>query len=317
MTADALTTAVARVPAGAWAAAVSGGADSVALLLLVARRPDLRLHVVHIDHQTRNGASTLDAKFVAELAAQLGLPCSAATREELEPLLRDPPTNLSARFRALRLAHFQQVVSEHALQGLQGVLLAHHADDQAETVFHRLLRGSSPLGLAGMSERATVGGLSLFRPLLGVRRDELRRFLQATGQDWREDESNRSPKYLRNRIRVVLRERPALVESLLRLGAACAALRRQVRRSVPPLQADLNVRPLGRMTTLAARETIRRWLVERGAPADEVSTAALDSVLTMATDAASPPRRHVPGGLLLRRRGGVLFVEPTPRTPTN
>jgi tRNA(Ile)-lysidine synthase len=314
MTADALTTALARVPAGRWAVAVSGGADSVALLRLAAARSELQLHVVHVDHQTRNGASTADAAFVADLAAKLGLPCFTTTREALEPSLRDPPNNLSARFRALRLAHFRHVVSEHRLRG---VLLAHHADDQAETIFHRLLRGSSPFGLAGMHARTTIGGLTLVRPLLAVRRTELRAFLASIEQDWREDESNRSPKYLRNRIRAMLNDHAALVEPLLSLGKACAALRRQVKRSLPPLEAELSVSRLRGLPTLTGREAARRWLVARGAPPGDLPTAALDRLLTMATDAASPPRCDFPGGLRVRRRGGMLFVEPALESPND
>src|SRR4051812_40231332 len=81
---DDLQTAAQSVPAGRWAVGVSGGADSVALLLLLVARSDLMLHVVHLDHETRAGASTEDARFVAQLAAQLGLPCTLAARSDVE-----------------------------------------------------------------------------------------------------------------------------------------------------------------------------------------------------------------------------------------
>src|ERR1051325_10404986 len=126
---------VATVRPASWAIAVSGGADSVALLsLLLDRRSDLALHVVHFDHHTREGQSAQDAAFVRQLALDHGLPFSIATRDQIEPDLAARmilPRNLSARFRALRYEWFRRVV---AAANLGGVILAHHADDQAETV---------------------------------------------------------------------------------------------------------------------------------------------------------------------------------------
>src|SRR5438034_1508222 len=133
------------VPAGAWAVAVSGGGDSVALLELLRHRGDLLLHVVHLDHETRGGESATDALFVGELAARWGLAFTIRRRSEIEPAIAARlPANRSARFRAARLELFRRVIAEHRLAG---VILAHHADDQAETVVQRLLRGSGPAGL--------------------------------------------------------------------------------------------------------------------------------------------------------------------------
>ena len=127
------------VPSGRWAGGVSGGADSVALLLLLDQRresePGLFLHVVHLDHQTRGAESTADAEFVRRLAAGRGVPCTIARRDQVEREMTDLPPNPSARYRALRHEVFRRVIAQHRLQG---VLLAHHADDQAETVLHRL-----------------------------------------------------------------------------------------------------------------------------------------------------------------------------------
>src|SRR5688500_1479814 len=159
----ALTAAIATVPPGRWAVGVSGGPDSVALLDLLRTRDDLALHVVHLDHQLRGDASAADAHFVADLAHRWNLPCTIARRDEIEPALADLPANPSARYRRLRLALFANVARAH---GLSGVILAHHADDQAETVLQRLLRPSGPMGLAGMSATAHVGSLRIVRPLL-------------------------------------------------------------------------------------------------------------------------------------------------------
>src|SRR5256885_1280515 len=126
-----LEKAMDAVPAGAWAVGVSGGAGSGALLALLRERGGIRCHVVHLDHETREGASAGDARFVADLCEAWGVQCTIARRSEIEPAAAELPANPSARFRALRLALFRQVCDSHELAG---VILAHHADDQAETI---------------------------------------------------------------------------------------------------------------------------------------------------------------------------------------
>ena len=120
-----LRDAIPSVPAGAWAVGVSGGADSTALLVHLAARADLRLHVVHLDHQARGAASAADAAFAAELAAQYRLPCTVARLDEIEPLLVSPPKNLPARYRAARLELFRRVVAEHRLDFDEAMAVAH------------------------------------------------------------------------------------------------------------------------------------------------------------------------------------------------
>src|SRR5688572_17488726 len=114
-----LSDAVGAVAPGAWAVGVSGGADSVALLALLhdrlVRRGDLRLHVVHLNHQTRGESSDADARLVRDLAERRGLPCTVALRSDVEPGITKPPSNPSARYRAARLALFRRVVADHGL----------------------------------------------------------------------------------------------------------------------------------------------------------------------------------------------------------
>jgi tRNA(Ile)-lysidine synthase len=298
-----LAHAIDQVPAGPWAVAVSGGADSVALFRLLLGRPDLSLHVVHLDHQTRGEASTADAEFVQQLAAEHRVPCTVALRNEIEPQLEDLPKNPSARYRAARMELFRQVVSQ---SNLNGVILAHHADDQAETVLHRLIRGSGPAGLAGMLPQTRIDGLFILRLLLAVRRKDLRKYLSDIGQSWREDASNESDHYLRNRLRRWLGREPGLHESLLTLGNSCRKLREWSRREAPVLEESFAVGKLSQLPDVLACESARRWLVARGAPAGELSEAVLDRLVQMAQDAASAPRTQFPGSLLVRRRRGII-----------
>jgi tRNA(Ile)-lysidine synthetase-like protein len=292
-----------EIPPGPWAVAVSGGADSIALLLLLKSRPNLSLHIVHLDHQTRAEASTGDAQFVANLARQLSLPFTIARRDEIEPKLENLPKNLSARFRALRIEIFRQTV---AREKLFGVILAHQADDQAETILLRLLRGSGPAGLSAMSFRRRLGDLIILRPLLNIRRADLRSFLTAENQPWREDASNQSDHYARNRIRKFLESHPDLHEPLLALGRACVDYSKWIRKNAPTLQEKFPAIALAEFPRILARESARRWLELQGVPPSKLTPAILDRLRKIATDAATPARQQFPGGVRIHRRSGWI-----------
>jgi len=300
--------AASSVPPGRWGVAVSGGGDSVALLELLRGRSDVTLHVIHLDHETRAGESAKDAAFVRDRAAACGLAHTIAKRSKIEPALKNPPANLSSRYRAARLALFRRVVTDHQLQG---VLLAHHADDQAETVLQRLLRGSGPAGLTGMSVQTSIAGLTILRPLLGVGRATLRQFLTERGIPWREDASNQSPLQQRNRARMLLSARPALTPILIHLARDCAALMQWLRDQSPELGDEFPMETIARLSPIIAREALRSWLQRRAGPEAEVSAASAARLLEMATDRATAARQDFPGHLRVRRRGGHIFVDNT------
>ena len=170
--------------------AVSGGVDSVALLhLLLGLAPAwrLRLHVVHVDHQLR-ADSAVDAEFVRTLCARLGVPVDVAT------VAVDRQGSLEAAARAARYAAFETCARR---VGADRIAVGHSADDQAETVLMRLVQGAGVRGLAGIPP---VRG-RIIRPLIEIRRSVLEAELRRAGLPWVEDETNRDPKFLRNRIR--------------------------------------------------------------------------------------------------------------------
>jgi tRNA(Ile)-lysidine synthase len=293
------------LPPGRWAVGVSGGGDSVALLELLAGRRDLELIVAHLDHETRAGASASDAEFVEEIASRWSLRCIVARRSEIEATMRDLPANRSARYRAVRLAFFRRLITE---QGLAGVVLAHHADDQAETVVQRLLRGSGPAGLVGMRADSVVSGVRIIRPLLGVRRAALREMLRQRGAPWREDASNDAPDQQRNRVRAMLAAHPPVTEAAIELAEASATLVAWLRACTPKLDEAFDVGALQRLPPPVAREAARRWLAARAQPGEEITASSAERLVEMAADAASPPRQHFAGGVLVHRRGGRIGV---------
>jgi len=190
-------------------AAVSGGADSVALLhLLLELRAELGivLSVAHVNHKLRAEESDADQRFVAELAR----------RHELELHTCDAPVDASsasgieARARELRYAFFRRLAAEDGRGNwkttVTKIATAHTLDDQAETVLLRIFRGTGIRGLSGIHPRIAFEdqGRSfgeVVRPLLGIRRAALLQFLHEHRQSWREDSSNRDISFLRNRVR--------------------------------------------------------------------------------------------------------------------
>ena len=176
--------------------AVSGGADSVALLLLLLelrKKLGIVLSVVHLNHQLRGRASDADEKFVAKLAERYKLALHAE-QAHVQAIAKQKRTNLEDTARRARYTFFQRLVDEGHLDW---VAVAHTADDQAETVLAHILRGTGLAGLGGI--HPVVG--RVFRPLLSVRRKELREYLKKKKQVWREDLTNRDTTKLRARVR--------------------------------------------------------------------------------------------------------------------
>src|ERR1700730_11138906 len=182
--------------------AVSGGADSIALLrLLLEWRQDLGvvLSVVHFQHNLRGTESNADEHFVAKLAQghELELRCD---RGDGRTHARNLHLSTEAAARQLRYRYFRRLLGEDRVNR---VATGHTLDDQAETVLLRVVRGAGTRGLAGIYPQLSVDGsqFSVIRPLLHTRRTQLEAYLAEIGQDWREDSSNRDLRHARNRIR--------------------------------------------------------------------------------------------------------------------
>jgi len=198
---------------------VSGGADSTALLLLLVELREklgIVLSVAHFNHKLRGKSSEADEKFVRKLAANHGLTFHTG-RADVAARAKREKANLEDAARRARYAFFAQIVEQGHVTH---VAVAHTADDQAETVLAHILRGT---GLAGLAAIHPVAG-NIVRPLLDVRRAELRAYLKSRKQAWREDVTNRDMTKMRARIRRKLlpllekQFQPAVVEHLTTLA---------------------------------------------------------------------------------------------------
>jgi len=322
-------------------AAVSGGPDSTALLHLLLRyRRDhpFELAVAHLDHGLRGEAGASDRRFVEAMATSAGLPCFAARlKPEGTPAAGEAPRrggqpDAEQRLRARRHAFLRQVARDWVATRLA---LGHTRDDQAETFLLHLLRGTGSRGLGGMRP-LDPGAPIVIRPLLDIPRSALTRWLAAAAQAWREDETNRAPRWLRNRVR---HELLPLLEDL-RPGATATVARAstllrdeqdwmervagEVLTHLMPADGTprLPVAALARLDPALARRVLRRAAArtdsssvppERGAPlpwrpgATQVN--ALLALLRRPSGEVS-----LGGGRMARRRGSWLEFGP-PTTP--
>jgi tRNA(Ile)-lysidine synthetase-like protein len=213
--------------------AVSGGPDSLCLLHLlhrIAPQRGLQLHVAHLDHRLRPDSHT-DAQFVAETAAAWGVPCTLGT-VDVASLAQQTHTGLEAAGRAARYAF---LIDTARKIGAQAIALGHTADDQAETVLLRLLRGAGIGGLAAMRPKRPALAdlptdmllLDIVRPLLNTTRSEVEAYCATHQLHPRIDPTNSTGPFLRNRMRdhilpLLKAYNPSIVATLGRVARVCA-----------------------------------------------------------------------------------------------
>lgn len=205
---------------------VSGGPDSVCLLHLLAslqRELAIELHVAHLNHGLRTEA-VVEAQYVAQLAQGLGLPLVMETRDVAGYHKSHPRLSPEESARQVRYAFFQEMCQK---VGAGRVAVGHTADDQVESILLHLVQGSGLRGLTGMAPVSRWRGMTVVRPLLEVRRKDTEAYCQARGLSPRQDASNLSPAYLRNRLRQELLPlleslNPGVRQALLRLSRSLA-----------------------------------------------------------------------------------------------
>jgi tRNA(Ile)-lysidine synthase len=322
--------------------AVSGGADSVALLRLFVELRELVgvvVCVTHFNHKLRGKASEADEKFVARLAAQYGLEFFVG-RENIAAKAKRERANVEDAARRARYAFFEQLVKEGRVAR---IAVAQSADDQAETVLAHMMRGTGLAGLAGIHPQAG----SVFRPLLGIRRAALQAYLREKRQNWREDASNRDETRTRARIRHKLmpfleKHFPGPVVEHLCLLAQLArednsfldfAARSRVNQVVKESKAGSSVpvseiagsqkefpaasgqqEPQG-VSSFALRKRVVRELVKGVKPREgELGAAHVDAVLRLARSGHSGQMLQLPGGVEVRHeRDTLIFRSATSR----
>ena len=310
---------------------VSGGADSLALLhsLVELSRGEKNALVVvaHVEYDLRVEASC-DREFVVQHAEQLGFSCYWKKVCVQNAPRAKQGDGTEALARRLRYDFFTQLAFEI---GARHVAVGHTCDDQAETILHRLLRGTGLGGVAGMpATRELSEGVSLVRPLLHVRRQQTQDFLQSIGQNWREDESNKQLHFARNFLRHrVLAEvergpYPAAVEALVRFGEqARVEMSSRLRKIDAVIEKSVEQKHDGKIlihqkgigddSSIVPEALIEIWK-RKGWPRQELSSKHLNQLTEMIfyeifKGAAIPNAVDLPGGIHARLLAGGVSLQ--------
>ena len=294
---------------------ISGGRDSVALLHTLLEAGAQKIVLCHLNHQLRGLFSAHDAAFVRDQAEACNLPFEIA-RANVQRRAADEKVSIEVASRRSRHDFFTECARKHRCNT---VLLAHHADDNAETILLNLLRGSS--GFKGMryESKVEVGRrkLTLLRPLLGVRRSEIDQFLEATAIPYRDDASNADPFTPRNRLRaeilpllgeVMARDVvPAIVrasESSLESEEALDELLQTLDLMDP--QGRLFLPKVRKLAEPLQRRALFVYLKDAGVP--NLSRDVVERCLGLLSP-DTPAKVSLPGALHCCRRANRIFVE--------
>ncbi|HEY7388564.1 MAG TPA: tRNA lysidine(34) synthetase TilS [Bryobacteraceae bacterium] len=305
-------------PGNKVAVAVSGGADSVCLLHVLrelAPRWNLRLHVLHLNHRLRGAESDDDASFVKALAAEFGLPFTPREAD-----LRAAAGNLEEAARKARLEFFRDELSSGAADR---VALGHTRSDQAETVLFRFLRGAATAGLSGVRPVTREG---VVRPLIAIARPEVEQFLQDRGIPWREDSTNRSLEFARNRIRhqllpTLARDwNPAIVRALAQTADWALAEEAYWETEIDRLAAlhlqagngfvRLKTACLRDLPLAAARRLVRRAMEMVKGDLLSIEFSHVEAVLALTESTEGHGRLQIPGLDIMRSFDWLRLFKP-------
>lgn len=304
-------------------AGVSGGADSMALLhsLLGLNRQagwHLRVHVAHLNHRLREGEAEADAAFVQAAVDSLGISCTIETRD-MAHLAEAESVGIEEIGRRERYAFFERVCLK---VGAKVVAVGHHADDHAETILHRIVRGTGLRGLVGIPRSRPLtrdSDVRLIRPLLRFTHKDILAYVADHGIAFREDRTNALPEPMRNRIRNIIMPQleaqmnPQVREALIRLGEQAQwveqYLRETVERTFETLiisRTDqdliLNADTLMRKSRIVQSEIIRLAYRSFGLGEQALGFAHLVSALDLIRDSASGKQAQLPAGMTVEKR---------------
>ena len=309
-------------------AGVSGGADSLCLfqvLLRLSREMGFVLEAVHVHHGLREAAEA-DLRFVEDLCREAGVFCTSV-RVDAAAMARQWGTGVEEAGRRLRYEAFEEraVKLETELQTTCRIAVAHHREDQAETVLFHICRGTDLRGAGGM--RPVQG--RIIRPLLQESRGSIEEYLSERGLAWRTDESNEDTSYSRNYLRKEILPRlaagvhPAAAERIVRFAHACADAERYlekmtqaaVERCTVPGADPAGTVPVLRISAVRGEDPFMQtrvlysWLAEVSGTRRDLRAVHIDALQDLCAGRADG-QLSMPGGITAVRRGDRLMSAP-------
>jgi len=299
--------------------AVSGGADSVALLQTLVRLKQaglisVELSIGNVNHNLRGAESDGDSEFVAKLGAERGievLRCGVETKT----YAKDNKVSIETAARELRIEALSEMTCK---TGAEKIVTAHHMDDNAETVIHRLMRGTGFRGLGGIWPRKKLSGLvEVVRPMLCVSREQIEEYCNQNGFKWRTDRTNEEIVFTRNRIRHLVLPylqkdcKGSLSKMLFELSLKAQKLYRkieaQAQKAIDEIRIESGVEKvvldrqgLAGLDRLVAVEAVRRVLVLIGSGERDLRQEHYDRILELAGSDESGKVVELPDGFAVK-----------------
>lgn len=300
---------------------VSGGPDSVALihvLHVLAPKYELKLAVAHLNHGLRRNEADSDQAFVTALAKKFEMPVYVE-KQDVRCYQKSHRLSIEEAARQVRYRFYHRIVSEY---GYDKVALGHQADDNAEQVLMAMLRGSGPLGLAGIPPIRPDG---VIRPLINLRHADILDYLAARDINYVVDSSNRDPRFLRNKIRTRLMPdlqaeyNPKCVDSLNRMAAILSAEEEWIESLIEPIFKDvlafkgsqrlgLSLAGLNQKPIAVQRRLIRKALVLVKGHLRRITFAHIETILKLAQQGAPGGRQDLPDHISVWRDQDRLLI---------
>jgi len=295
---------------------VSGGRDSVALLHWLAECGYKKLIVCHLNHRLRGRSSDADARLVEKLAAKYDVDLSISAID-VQVLATRTKQSIETAARAARYKFFAEVAKRRRCRT---IFLAHHADDLVETFLINLVRGAGTSGLSGMRDvsvrKIDDTKLQIVRPLLGVWREEIDKYVRKHRLKFREDASNKNLATLRNRIRHriipnIEKQLGRNVRATIWRAATIAAEEENFFEALLPDKLSkltaLAVKPLRGMPVAVQRRMLHEWL--RASDVPDLSFDLIERVRALLDLTNRVAKTNLPQDRHVRRRAGHIFIE--------
>lgn len=307
-------------------AGISGGCDSMVLLHLLHLAGCKNVIVCHLNHQLRGRASLADARLVEKSAKLLGYDFISEA-VDVKLFAKQNKFSIETAARNARHEFFGRCAKAFRCRE---IWLAHHADDQVETVLMNILRGSALRGIGGMRRESELNlkeegqsapqkakpPLTLIRPLLNCWREEIRTFAKENKITFREDASNASTEHLRNRIRHELLPIASKVmgrdvrQPLLRLSETSKdedfLLDKMSLELLAGVGESISIKPLLEAPVVIQRRALHQWLKSNGVP--NLSFELVESIRAILPTTSKTAKLNLPGGRFVRRKAGQLFI---------
>lgn len=271
--------------------AVSGGVDSMVLLDVLKKLKKVDLAIVHVNHNLRGAESDSDERLVKKTAAKFGIKAFVES-VDVKSYAKQNSLSIETAARLLRLQTFERLIQA---EGFDAVATGHHANDNIETVTHRLLRGTGFRGLAGINPKRTIESVNLISPMLCVNRNEIVEYAKQNNIQWRQDSTNDTIEFTRNKIRHLLlpklqnQSKGNIYEVLQILCEKCGNLNILIDKQVASLRAikktgdgiTVDTGIIRKLNPLVQVEIIRQALIKAGCGLKNITQQHYEAVIDL------------------------------------